>query len=63
MIERWRQSDFDSIGAPRGTGPVALGKSAFDGYDPRDEETGGMPRSTGRTSHRHGGRDETTRSG
>ena len=63
MIGRWRQSDFDSIGGPLGTGPVALGNLAVDGYDLKDEETGGMPRSTGSTSHRHGGRDETTRSG
>jgi hypothetical protein len=63
MIGRWRQSDFDSIGGPRGTGPVGLGISATDGYDLSDEETGGMPRSTRRTSHRHGGRDEATRFG
>ena len=63
MIGRWRQSDFDSIGGPLGTGPVALGNSAFDGYDPADEETGGTPRPTRLTAHRHGGRDETTRPG
>jgi hypothetical protein len=44
MIERGRQSDFDSIGASVDAEPVALGNLRFDGYDPADEETGGTPR-------------------
>ena len=63
MIGVERQSDFDSIGRWCAPGQSLLEFRSSMVMILTDEETGSAPLPTRMTAGRHGGRDETTRSG